>query len=429
MTPSGRPAFDPHHRTILFLLALAMSGVAAVGRLRLAAPREAWTSAEIATTLAFCAGLGLAGLALWLRARDATRGLQVVAAAARRLSEGDLTLEIAGAHPAGVRAILDAMERTAAALRAHAVSAERIAGGDLTDPTRPRSDRDVLGNALYGMTCTLSLALGELRLGSKGLNAAAGRLSAASQSLSLGTGRQAASTEEVTASLAAISASITRNARDSRAMAEIASKGAREADESGKAGLDAVQAMGAIAERVTIVEEIAYQTNLLALNAAIEAARAGVHGRGFAVVATEVRRLAEKSQIASKEISAVASTSVRLAERSGQLLGELVPAIRRTADLMQEVAAASSEQTAGVAQIKKAVHAVELVTIRNVSAAEELASTAEELTAQATDLQRGIGFFRLPQETGDPIKAVSAAVEPPSTMPVTLAVAGDLVAR
>ena len=185
--------------------------------------------------------------------------------------------------------------------------------------------------------------------------------------------------------------------------------------------LETVQAMNTIAEKISIIEEIAYQTNLLALNAAIEAARAGEHGKGFAVVAVEVRKLAERSQTAAKEIGGLASMSVRVAERSGKLLGALVPAIRRTADLVQEVAAASLEQSAGVSQINRALGHVDQITQRNASSAEELSSTAEEMASQAEamraqaeavlrqaeSLHRVVAFFRT-----EPTE--SAAVTPPA---------------
>ena len=162
---------------------------------------------------------------------------------------------------------------------------------------------------------------------------------------------------------------------------------------------ETIEAMRAIAEKISIIEEIAYQTNLLALNAAIEAARAGEHGKGFAVVATEVRKLAEKSQAAAKEISTLASSSMSVAERSGQVLRDLVPSIRKTADLVQEVAAASAEQSSGVAQVNKAMARVDQVTQRNASAAEELASTAEEMAAQAQALEQLVAFFRSTEDS------------------------------
>jgi methyl-accepting chemotaxis protein len=207
-----------------------------------------------------------------------------------------------------------------------------------------------------------------------------------------------------------MSASITQNAENSRQTEQMAAKGARDAEESGKAVTQTVEAMKSIADKISIVGEIAYQTNLLALNAAIEAARAGEHGKGFAVVATEVRKLAERSQAAAKEISELARSSVGLAEKTGQLLSELVPSIRKTAELVQEVTAASAEQSSGVSQLNKAMGQVDQVTQRNASASEELSSTSEEMAAQAAALKEQVAYFQLP---GDgratvPVRAASA---------------------
>jgi methyl-accepting chemotaxis protein len=208
--------------------------------------------------------------------------------------------------------------------------------------------------------------------------------------------------------------SITQNAENSKQMEQMAVKGARDAEESGGAVKATLEAMQAIAEKISIVEDIAYQTNLLALNAAIEAARAGEHGKGFAVVATEVRKLAERSQAAAKEIGGLTGSSVQVAERAGRSLTELVPAIKKTTELVQEVAAASREQAAGVTQMNKAMAQVDQVTQRNASAAEELSSTAEELASQAETLQEMMAFFRV---SGAPAPAAPVASAPRVPVP------------
>jgi methyl-accepting chemotaxis protein len=276
-------------------------------------------------------------------------------------------------------------------------AAQRIAAGDLRETIQVTSQDELgtLQDAMRAMGEKLTEVLGEVRSGAEALTAASAQVSSTSQNLSQGTGEQAASVEETTSSLEEMSASITQNAENSRQTEQMANAGARNADESGKAVGETVGAMTSIAEKISIIEEIAYQTNLLALNAAIEAARAGEHGRGFAVVATEVRKLAERAQKAAKEIGELAGSSVKVAERSGVLIAELVPAIRKTADLVQEVAAASQEQSAGVGQVSKAMAQVDQVTQRNASAAEELSSTAEEMSSQAESLLQVIGYFRV----------------------------------
>ncbi len=292
--------------------------------------------------------------------------------------------------------------------------AERIAEGDLSEPVTVTGQDEIgrLQAAVKRMSEKLSQVIGEIRRTGGGLSSASSQVSASSQGVSKGTSEQAASVEEVTSSLEEMSASITQNADNSRQMEQMAVKGAKDAEESGKAVVETVEAMKEIARKVSVIEEIAYQTNLLALNAAIEAARVGEHGRGFAVVATEVRKLAERSQTAAEEIGKVAGSSVQMAERAGEMLSVLVPLIRKTAELVQEVAAASREQSSGVMQINKAMGQVDQVTQRNAAAAEELSSTAEEMSSQAIALQQLMAFFRLGKEESQPHPASPARTAP-----------------
>jgi len=269
-------------------------------------------------------------------------------------------------------------------------------GGDLTKRIEVKSVDEIgqMSTSLNTFLEKLEKIIIEVKGGASSISSAAQQVSSSSSSLSQGTSEQAASVEETTSSLEEMSASITQNSDNSRQMEVVATKGAREADDSGKAVKQTVDAMKSITEKINIIDEIAYQTNLLALNAAIEAARAGEHGRGFAVVATEVRKLAERSQVAAKEISSLATDSVKVAEQSGKLLDELVPSIQKTADLVKEVSAASREQSSGVNQINKAMAQVDQVTQTNASSAEELSSTAEELASQAEALAQLMAFFK-----------------------------------
>jgi methyl-accepting chemotaxis protein len=192
-----------------------------------------------------------------------------------------------------------------------------------------------------------------------------------------------------------MASSVAQNADNAKQTDKIASKAADDAKSSGVAVEKTVNAMKEIAEKINIIEEIARKTDLLALNAAVEAARAGEHGKGFAVVASEVRKLAERSQTAAAEISRLTSAGVEIAEGAGQLLDKLVPDIRKTAELVREISAASVEQSTGAAQVNKAIQQLDQVIQQNASASEEMASTAEELSSQAEILQSAIGFFKL----------------------------------
>jgi len=321
----------------------------------------------------------------------------IVQAARSRIIATFLLLAVISLAVAGAGSYIVIQRWVATPINDLASVAQAVAAGDLTGTVNSRNDDEIgkMEGAFSQMIVGLQGLVEQVKSAADTVYCAATQVSASAQVFSRGTSEQAASVEETTASLEQMNASIRQNAGNSRQMEQMALSGANDVEESGKAVTESANAMKTIAEKISIIEEIAYQTNLLALNAAIEAARAGEHGKGFAVVATEVRKLAERSQIAAQEISSLTSSSVRVAERSGELLKELVPSIRKTAELVQEVATASREQAEGVAQVNKAMTQVDQVTQRNAAAAEELSSTAEGMANQAEHLQQLMSVFRI----------------------------------
>ncbi len=263
----------------------------------------------------------------------------------------------------------------------------------------------------------LSSVVAEVNGGAEALASASEEVSATAQSLSQASSEQAASVEETSASIEQMTASISQNTENAKVTDGMATKAATEATEGGEAVKATAAAMKQIAQKIGIIDDIAYQTNLLALNAAIEAARAGEHGKGFAVVAAEVRKLAERSQVAAQEIGTVASSSVELAEQAGKLLEAIVPNIRKTSDLVQEITAASEEQSSGVSQINVAVNQLSQTTQQNASSSEELAATAEEMSSQAEQLQQTMAFFRLGAAPAQRAPAPAPAARKPALAP------------
>jgi methyl-accepting chemotaxis protein len=271
-----------------------------------------------------------------------------------------------------------------------------VAEGDLTR-TVDASGRDEIAELLghvNAMIERLRSVVADAVSASENVASGSQELSATAEQVSQGATEQASSAEEASASMEEMAANIKQNADNAAQTEQIARQSAKDAEASGVAVGRAVEAMQTIAEKITIVQEIARQTDLLALNAAVEAARAGEHGKGFAVVASEVRKLAERSQTAATEIGSVSSETVKAAQAAGEMLTRLVPDIRRTAELVAEISAACREQDIGASQINQAIQQLDKVTQLNSSASEQMSSTSEELAAQAEELQASISFFR-----------------------------------
>ncbi|CDZ53780.1 methyl-accepting chemotaxis protein [Neorhizobium galegae] len=357
-----------------------------------------WTTRSLMIAIALVAVVTAAATAFWI-ALGIGRGLTKIMGVAKAVSIGDLDQNIEIKTNDEIKDLVDTINTMTANLRNTATIANQISNGDLTVSPKPLSDKDTLGLALESMVERLRGVVSDALAASDNVSSGSQELSASSEQLSQGATEQASSAEEASASMEQMAANIKQNADNAAQTEKIARQSSRDAESSGQAVGRAVSAMRTIAEKISIVQEIARQTDLLALNAAVEAARAGEHGKGFAVVASEVRKLAERSQAAAAEISALSGQTVQVATEAGEMLNKLVPDIQKTAELVSEISAACREQDIGASQINEAIQQLDKVTQQNAGASEEMSATSEELAAQAEELQASIAFFKVERAT------------------------------
>jgi methyl-accepting chemotaxis protein len=311
------------------------------------------------------------------------------------ISKGDIServeLDLKGDH----KAMQDAVNNVQSWLRDMVDVVKTIADGNLTIDVRKLSEKDELSETLQQMVASLSDIVNEITMAADNVAEGSGQISSSSNMIASGSNEQASSTEEVSSSMEQMASNIEQNTENAKQTEKISTKAANDIETSSKLVIETVDAMKTIAEKISIITDIAERTDLLAINAAIEAARAGEHGEGFAVVAAEVRKLAEQSQIAAKDITEVSGKSVKIAENTGNQLTAVVPDIQQTAQLVKEIANASMEQGANANHVNNAMQQLSEVIQQNSSNAEELSTGAEELNSQAEQMRESIGFFRV----------------------------------
>jgi len=330
----------------------------------------------------------------WLT-RTITKVIKKGVEFAKRVAAGDLTAEMDIYTKDEIGDLAESLRYMNTSLKGIVEKAKVMSEGDLTVQIEKRSENDELMEALSNMVDKLRGIIGTITSSAENVSSASQEMSSNSQQVSQGASEQASAAEEVSSSMEQMASNIQQNTENAQQTEKIAAKAAEDITEGSQNVNQTVDAMKKIAEKVSIIGDIAEQTNMLALNAAVEAARAGEHGKGFAVVAAEVRKLAEKSQTAAAEIDGLTNSSVEVAERSGELLQRIVPDIQKTSKLVQEITAASNEQNNGAEQINNAVNQLNEVTQQNASASEEMATSSEELSSQADQLLDVTSFFKM----------------------------------
>jgi methyl-accepting chemotaxis protein len=330
-----------------------------------------------------------------------------------KISIGDMPPVITEKYKGDINTIINNLNLTITALNEIIDKAKLVAGGDLTVDLKKRSEKDELMESLTAMVKSTAAIISEFQTAANNISASSEQMSSTSQTLSQGASEQASSAEEVSSSMEEMAANIQQNNENARTTEKIALSASDEILKVNEAADATLRFMRDIADKVSIIGEIARQTNILALNAAVEAARAGEHGKGFAVVAAEVRKLAERSQVAAVEIENLTKNSVRATEESGNLLSTIAPDINKTAKLVQEIAAASEEQNSGAEQVNNAIQQLNHVTQQNAAAAEEMATSSEELAGQAQQLIEMISYFKL--DTSKETKKARTGAERPAS--------------
>jgi methyl-accepting chemotaxis protein len=330
--------------------------------------------------------------------------MEQITEVAEQISVGNLTIDVRkrSEHDR----LMSALGKMISGMQEIAQSAEEMSTGNLMVSLQERSEQDTLMQALNAMIRHLQSVVTDVQKSAKTIGTVSQELSSSSEQLSNGASEQAAAMEESSSSMEEMAANIRQNADNARQTENIALQSREYAEEAGRVVAETVMAMQQIAQKIAIVEDIANQTRMLSLNATIEAARAQDHGKAFSVVAAEVRQLSEVTKKAAEEISQLAVISLEVSEKAGTMLGTLVPSIQKTTELIQEISAASNEQSSGTEQINRAIQQADQITQQNATIAEQTASSAEELSNQAQQLQQTIAFFQV--DNGDRKRLLTA---------------------